>query len=80
MADDYVHRMCNATGSCEFDAMRAGLPWGDALIDWIDSKTRAVVIDVSVYNPSIGLLTVVKLIAEVHLGVPSPLYYRKARM
>eukprot|EP01046_Picozoa_sp_COSAG06_P080621 COSAG06_NODE_27884_length_584_cov_2.404124_2_plen_81_part_01 len=32
---------------------------------WIDDQTRAVIIDVSVYNPSLRIVTVVRLLVEI---------------
>lgn len=57
----------SVTVMCPFRwAAAAGVPWDDAVDDhWIDLQTRAVIIDVAMYNPSLRILTVVRLLVEI---------------
>ena len=44
----------------------AGVPWNDVVENnWIDAQTRAVIIDASVYNPTLRIVTVVRLLVEI---------------
>jgi hypothetical protein len=47
-------------------ATAGGVPWDDTVENyWIDDQTRVVIIDVSVYNPSLRIVTVVRLVVEI---------------
>ena len=47
-------------------ATAAGVPWDDTVSKyWIDDQTRAVFIDVTVYNPSLRIVSVVRLVVEI---------------
>lgn len=42
------------------------MPWNDVVENnWIDAQTRAVIIDASVYNPTLRIVTVVRLLVEI---------------
>ena len=47
-------------------ATAGGVPWDETVAKhWIDAQTRAVMIDLAVYNPSLRIVTAVSLLAEI---------------
>eukprot|EP01043_Picozoa_sp_COSAG02_P046406 COSAG02_NODE_4336_length_5489_cov_5.862894_3_plen_745_part_00 len=43
-----------------------GVPWNDVVENnWIDGQTRAVIIDATVYNPAMRIVTVARLLVEI---------------